>query len=42
MLNTSFNDDGEPIVEAPEDAVRCFLKVGLDALLLDDVLLIKH
>lgn len=42
LLNTSFNDNGEPIVETPADTVRCFLKVDLDALLLDDVLLIKN
>ncbi len=41
LLNTSFNDNGEPIVETPTDAVRCFLKVDMDALLLEDVLLIK-
>ncbi len=41
LLNTSFNDNGEPIVETPADTVRCFLKVNLDALLLEDVLLIK-
>ena len=26
ILNTSFNDAGEPIVETPEDATICFLK----------------
>ncbi len=36
LLNTSFNDNGEPIVETPADTVRCFL--NLDAILLDDVL----
>jgi carbamoyltransferase len=40
LLNTSFNDNGEPIVETPADTVRCFLKVNLAALLLDDVRLI--
>ena len=25
MLNTSFNDS-EPIVESPDDAIRCFFK----------------
>jgi len=41
LLNTSFNDNGEPIVESPQDAVRCFLGTDLDALVLEDVLLIK-
>lgn len=41
LLNTSFNDNGEPIVETPEDAVRCFLATEIDALLVEDVLLIK-
>jgi carbamoyltransferase len=41
LLNTSFNDNGEPIVESPDDAVRCFLGTDIDALLLDDVLLVK-
>jgi carbamoyltransferase len=41
LLNTSFNDNGEPIVETPEDAVRCFLATEIDALLLEDVLLTK-
>jgi carbamoyltransferase len=41
LLNTSFNDNGEPIVETPEDAIRCFLKTDIDALLLGDDLLVK-
>jgi carbamoyltransferase len=32
VLNTSFNTDGEPLVETPDDAVRCFLRSGLDRL----------
>lgn len=35
LLNTSFNRRGEPIVEAPMDAVDAFLGLGLDALFLD-------
>ncbi len=34
VTNTSFNDNEEPIVCTPEDAVRCFLKTDLDALAL--------
>ncbi len=32
LVNTSFNVRGEPIVCTPEDAFRCFLGSGLDAL----------
>jgi len=32
LVNTSFNVRGEPIVESPEDAFRCFMGTGLDAL----------
>lgn len=30
LVNTSFNLRGEPIVESPEDAVRCLVESGLD------------
>ena len=36
LLNTSFNDKDEPIVETEEDAVNCMLRTGLDALVLGD------
>ena len=26
ILNTSFNDNGEPIVESPEDAIKTFIQ----------------
>lgn len=42
LLNTSFNVANEPIVESPEDAIRCFLSTGIDALLIGDYLLIKN
>jgi carbamoyltransferase len=32
VVNTSFNDNEEPIVCTPEDAIRCFQKTGLDGL----------
>jgi len=35
ILNTSFNDS-EPIVESPEDAIRCFLKTNIDHLYFHD------
>ena len=36
ILNTSFNIRGEPIVCTPADALRCFIKANLDALILED------
>ena len=39
VLNTSFNDSGEPIVETPEDAVRTFKSTNLDALIMGDYLI---
>jgi carbamoyltransferase len=42
LLNTSFNVRGEPIVCSPEDAIRCFLGTGLDALVLEDTLVFKR
>ena len=41
LVNTSFNVRGEPIVCTPEDAYRCFLATGMDALVLEDVVIIK-
>lgn len=38
LLNTSFNNDAEPIVDAVEDAVACFLTTGIDFLVVGDVL----
>jgi len=41
ILNTSFNLHGEPIVYSASDAVRVFLKSGLEYLALDNYLLRK-
>ncbi|MBL7160335.1 MAG: carbamoyl transferase [Candidatus Aenigmarchaeota archaeon] len=41
LLNTSFNREGEPIVNKPEEAIEAFLGSGLDAIVLDDMLIIK-
>jgi carbamoyltransferase len=41
LVNTSFNVRGEPIVCTPEDAYRCFLGTEMDALVMDDVILLK-
>jgi carbamoyltransferase len=40
VLNTSFNDN-EPIVCRPEEALDCFLRTQLDALVLGDFLVTK-
>jgi carbamoyltransferase len=37
VLNTSFNDSGEPIVESPADAVATFLKADMDLLCIGNV-----
>lgn len=34
LLNTSFNVRGEPIVQSPRDAYRCFMATNMDALVL--------
>lgn len=41
LLNTSFNVMGEPIVNHPRDAVRCFYDNGLDVLALGSFILEK-
>lgn len=42
LINTSFNVRGEPIVCTPQDAYRCFMRTGIDLLMLEDRLLWKH
>ena len=41
LLNTSFNIRGEPIVETPADAMKCFLSTGIDYLAINDMLIAK-
>jgi len=41
LLNTSFNVMGEPIVESPVDAVRCFFSTGMDYLAIGNCLIGK-
>ena len=41
IVNTSFNVRGEPIVCTPHDAYRCFLATDMDALVLEDFILLK-
>jgi carbamoyltransferase len=42
LINTSFNVRGEPIVCTPADAYRCFLATDMDALVLEDFVLLKQ
>jgi len=42
IINTSFNVRGEPIVESPEQAWRCFMRTNMDYLLLGNCLLEKR
>lgn len=41
LVNTSFNVRGEPIVCHLEDAFQCFIHTGMDALVLENQLLLK-
>ncbi len=41
VLNTSFNDNGEPIICTPREALRCFYSTGIDALAIGDFILEK-
>lgn len=40
-VNTSFNVRGEPIVNSPEDAYRCFMRTEMDYLAMGNFLLAK-
>ncbi len=42
LVNTSFNVRGEPIVCTPQEAYRCFLATDMDALVLEDCVLLKQ
>ena len=41
VLNTSFNDKGQPIVENPGQAVKMFFGTGMDALIIENFLIKK-
>jgi carbamoyltransferase len=41
IINTSFNVRGEPIVNTPEQAYRCFMSTNMDALVLERFVLVK-
>jgi carbamoyltransferase len=42
MINTSFSGSGEPIVCSPIDAYRCMMRMDLDCIVLEDVLVWRH
>jgi carbamoyltransferase len=42
LNNTSFNVMGEPVVESPEQAIRCFYSGGLDALVIGNFIIQKR
>jgi carbamoyltransferase len=41
LLNTSFNVNNDPIVNSPQDAIRCFYSTGIDYLVIGNYLLAK-
>lgn len=41
VLNTSFNDNGEPIVESPQDAIRSFNNMDIDYLVIGNFIVRK-
>ena len=41
LVNTSFNVRGEPIVNTPEDAWRCFMRTEMDYLIIENFILAK-
>ena len=42
VINTSFNVRGEPIVNTPADAYRCFMHTNMDVLVLENTILLKE
>ncbi len=42
IINTSFNVRGEPIVQSPRDAYKCFMRTEMDVLVLEDCVLFKE
>ena len=41
VLNTSFNIKGQPIVNSPREAIKCFLKTKIDCLVIGDFFIEK-
>lgn len=42
VINTSFNDNNEPIVCTPEDAYLCFMRTKMDYLVMGNYVVSKH
>lgn len=42
IINTSFNVRGEPIVNTPADSFRCFMATNMDALVIENFLLMRN
>ena len=42
LVNTSFNVRGEPIVNTPDDAYRCFMRTEMDYLVVENYLMRKQ
>lgn len=42
VINTSFNVRGEPIVNTPVDAYRCFMRTEMDVLVVNDHIFLKE
>jgi carbamoyltransferase len=41
VLDTSFNDQGEPIICTPQEALKCFYSTGIDVLAIGNFILEK-
>ena len=41
VLNTSFNIRGEPIINTVDEAIKCLMTTGVDALFVEDFLVVK-
>lgn len=41
LMNTSFNDNGDPIVESPKDAISAFLNMDIDYLVIGNYIVSK-
>ena len=42
LINTSFNTRGEPIVNSPRDALLAFARTDIDALFLENFMLLRQ
>ena len=42
VLNTSFNVKGQPIVNAPREALETFLGTGIDCMFMGNVMIVRN